>query len=288
MSPVIFTRNLSRGLPKLTLTPAVSYENAGLQKQLIFNENKDKSFVYRWTNKKNGKQYLGSTSNGKRRLLTYYDDNSLKLSKMPIYSAILKYGRENFLFEIIEYCKPEDVIQREQYYLDRFDFDYNILEKANSLLGYKHTEETLAKMKGRKNALGYKHSPEILDKLREYQLNKKHSIENIQKMRDRWSERKLNTEKKLSNEQNNLLDLNLTNSNEERKKIKGKSVVVTNIETKISTEYISISEAALALDITRTTLRSYIKNNTIFSKLEQDPLGNGVIKKNFLITVKDE
>ena len=62
----------------------------------------------------------------------------------------------------------------EQFYLDNYDFEYNILEKAGSVLGFKHTIETLSKMKGRKNVLGYKHSPEALNKLRENQLNKIH------------------------------------------------------------------------------------------------------------------
>lgn len=77
---------------------------------------------------------------------------------MPIYKAILKYGHSNFIFEIIEFSKAEDVVQREQHYLDLFDFDYNVLEKANSLLGFKHSADTLEKMKGRQNALGFTHS----------------------------------------------------------------------------------------------------------------------------------
>ncbi|QCB16382.1 hypothetical protein (mitochondrion) [Armillaria borealis] len=175
-------------------------------------------------------------------------------------------------------------MQREQYYLDLFDFDYNILEKANSSLGYKHTSETISKMKGRKNLLGYKHTEETLAKLRENQTNKNHSVENKDKMRTVWAERKLNSSLNLndSTQENNLLT-----PNKERKKIKGKIVVVNNIETNVSTEYISISEAALALNVTRTTLRSYIKNKTVFNILKQDPSGNGTIKDKFLITVKE-
>ena len=56
---------------------------------------------------------------------------------MPIYKAILKYGHSNFIFEIIEFSQPKDVVQREQHYLDLFDFDYNVLEKADSLFGPK-------------------------------------------------------------------------------------------------------------------------------------------------------
>jgi hypothetical protein len=103
-------------------------------------------------------------------------------------------------------------------------------------------------------------------------------------MRTVWAERKLNSSLNLndSTQENNLLT-----PNKERKKIKGKIVVVTNIETNVSTEYISISEAALALNVTRTTLRSYIKNKTVFNILKQDPSGNGTIKDKFLITVKE-
>jgi len=103
---------------------------------------------------------------------------------MPIYKAkaILKHGHSNFIFDIIEYCEAIDTIKREQYYLDHFDFYYNVLAKADSLFGYRHTSKTLAEMKGRKNALGYKHTIETLSKLRKYQQNKKHSIEALIKM----------------------------------------------------------------------------------------------------------
>lgn len=139
-------------------------------------------------------------------------------------------------------------------------------------------------MKGRKNLLGYKHTEETLAKLRENQTNKNHSVENKEKMRTVWAERKLNSSLNLndSTQENNLLT-----PNKGRKKIKGKIVVVTNIETNVSTEYISISEAALALNVTRTTLRSYIKNKTVFNILKQDPSGNGTIKDKILITVKE-
>ncbi len=282
---MILARNLSRGLPKLTNSPLLTYSNAEELKSLIFKENINKSFVYRWTNKINGKTYLGSTSNAKSRLSTYYDNFTLKTINMPIYKAILKYGHSNFIFDIIEYCDKAETVQREQYYLDHFDFDYNVLEKANSSLGYKHTEGTIEKMKGRQNLLGYKHTEETIVKLKELQTNKKHSVEDLEKMREIWAERKFNS-----------LDTNRFRSAEEqtttietnRKKIKGKIVVVTNIETNVSTEYISISEAASALNITRTTLRTYIKNKTVLNILKQNPSENSIMKEQFIITVKEK
>ena len=76
--------------------------------------------------------------------------------------------------------------------------------------------------------------------------------------------------------------------NKKRKKNKGKIVLVTNIDNNVSSEYISLSEAALSLNTTRTTLRKYIKNKTVFKILKRDPSGNGVISEQFLITVKEE
>lgn len=190
----IFTRSLYRGLPKLTITPAVSYKNAKINKSLIFKDNKDKAFVYRWINKLNGKEYLGSTSSAKRRLNTYYDLKTLGEVNMPIYNAILKHGHENFIFEIIEYCLSEDTIKREQYYLDNFDFEYNVLANAKSLAGYKHTAETLAKLKGRQNLLGFKHLAETLEMLREINTGKIHTEEAKEVMRDSWAKRKLKSD----------------------------------------------------------------------------------------------
>ncbi len=37
---------------------------------------------------------------------------------MYIYKAILKHGHSNFSLEILEYCEPSKVLEREQYYID--------------------------------------------------------------------------------------------------------------------------------------------------------------------------
>lgn len=60
--------------------------------------------------------------------------------------------------EILEYCESKDVIKREQYYLDKFKPEYNILKIAGSRLGSQHTEATKDKMKGIRGA--YNISPE--------------------------------------------------------------------------------------------------------------------------------
>ena len=73
-----------------------------------------------------------------------------KIKNSLIHKALLKYGYSNFKLEILEYCDTVNCIEREQFYraaLDLLKPEYNILLKAGSTLGYKHTDASKAKMK---------------------------------------------------------------------------------------------------------------------------------------------
>ena len=59
-----------------------------------------------------------------------------------IYRSLIKNGYSNFKLEILEYCEVDILLEREQYYLDRFNPEYNILKIAGSLRGFKHSEAT--------------------------------------------------------------------------------------------------------------------------------------------------
>jgi NUMOD1 domain len=80
------------------------------------------------------------------------------ISTSIIARALLKYGYSNFQLEILEYCEPSNCIEREQYYIDLFKPEYNILKKASSPLGYKHSEVAIRKISasliGNKRSLG--------------------------------------------------------------------------------------------------------------------------------------
>lgn len=95
----------------------------------------------------NGKTYIGSSTNLSVRFYTYYSLRSLAKSNRPMERALLKYGFSNFSLEILEYCNLKDLLGREQYYLDVLKPEYNIVKTAGSTLGYKHTEESLKKMR---------------------------------------------------------------------------------------------------------------------------------------------
>ena len=92
-----------------------------------------------WKNSINGKQYIGSAVDLSNRLKFYYSfsamENYLKNYKSYIYNAILKHGHSNFSLTILEYCDKEKCIQREDLYLSSEKPEYNILQKAGSVLG---------------------------------------------------------------------------------------------------------------------------------------------------------
>ena len=161
--PRVYIMN-RKGLHTFPVVPAMIYTNADLQKESIIKDNKGKAGIYRWTNKKNGKTYLGSAVNLTKRFYTYYNLKLITNSNMTICKALLKYGYSNFQLEILEYCEPENVLAREQQYLNHIKSEYNILRIAGSWFGHKHTEESLAKMseakKGNKHRLGKTHSEE--------------------------------------------------------------------------------------------------------------------------------
>lgn len=135
---------------KVKLIPTAIYHDAFLDKAKIISDNKNKSGIYRWVNKVNGKSYIGSSVNLIVRFRCYYSFNfisaALAKGKSLIYSAILKHGYSNFQVEILEYCTAENAISREQYYIDLLKPEYNMQAIAGSRLGSKHSAESLLKI----------------------------------------------------------------------------------------------------------------------------------------------
>ena len=119
--------------------------------------------------------------------------------------------------EILEYCDSADTLKREQYYLDILKPEYNIAKIAGSTLGYKHTTESLEKM-------------------RNFVLS------------DEVRERKAKS------------TANATAS----RRI---SIIVENIETNETSEYISLTEASKALGVTKGALSQALINSSLIKKI---------------------
>lgn len=229
----------------LSVLPVVVYPNSDLNKEKIMNENRNKSGVYRWTNIITGNTYVGSSVNLAKRFNSYFNFNYLSKNKMIISKAILKHGYSNFKLEILEYCSIRNVIEREQYYLDLLKPEYNNLKTAGSSLGYKHTEETLIKLKAR--AL----TPEQLALAKENLMKGRNSEEQRMAARKR------------------MLALNYT---------KGFKVEVTDNRTNTCTTYPSLRKAAEALS---TDLKA-IKYN---QKVQKERGKVILFKKHYIIKI---
>jgi len=138
----------------ISIMPVVSYVNIEENKFIIYEENRNKSGIYRWNNLVTGGSYVGSALNLTKRLSSYFSPRFLKKeilkSKSIISNSLLKYGYNKFSVDIMEYCEPSVLIKREQYYLDMLKPEYNILKIAGSRLGNKHSLETLLKYKKRR------------------------------------------------------------------------------------------------------------------------------------------
>lgn len=141
--------------------------DADKDKLNILNYVKGKSGIYMWTNKLNGKKYVGSSVALTRRLLEYYNVNRILNEKsMPINVALLKYGYTNFSLTILEICDKDSLMSREKHFFEVYSPEYNILKTPGSPdrgSGWTHSEATLENM--RIAASKTFKSPEFLTKL---------------------------------------------------------------------------------------------------------------------------
>lgn len=133
--------------------------------------------VYKITNKIDGKFYIGSSNNIKQRWSLHLSRlNRNKHGNNHFQNAWNKYGKENFIFEIIEECSIDDLNIREQYWIETLyccdkTIGYNHIGSVNNIRVF--DEETKLKMsinhanlKGINHPLfGKHHSIESRDKI---------------------------------------------------------------------------------------------------------------------------
>lgn len=133
--------------------------NAYTDKKLLLKSFKNKSGIYCWINEITQEKYIGSSINLSIRFKDYYKHKKLKVATLKntskIYSSILKYGYENFNVEILEFCNKEQLINREQYYLDLINPEYNILKIAGSRFGHSLSNELIKEFHSINSAARY-------------------------------------------------------------------------------------------------------------------------------------
>lgn len=157
--------NVNFYLPSFAADSPKAYLNVLLQRSEMVKDLKGKSGIYCWINKVNGKYYIGSGAFLNNRINDYFQESYYRdKANLIIVKAILKYGLGSFALIILEFStnrqtKTNELLSREQYYLDKLNPEYNTLSKAGSSQGYKHTPESINKII--KAALGRKHSEEV-------------------------------------------------------------------------------------------------------------------------------
>ena len=167
-----------------------------------------KTGIYLITNTNNGKKYVGSAINLSKRWNNHRNDLRQGVHhNRHLQNAWNKYSESSFSFSILEFTSNDDLITREQYYIDLLDatnpnFGYNINPIAGSSLGVLQSEETKEKIRAAR--IGKKHRPESIEKIRQASLgskngffNKIHSIETKTKISNKKKGTKVSEKTKL-------------------------------------------------------------------------------------------
>ena len=128
--------------------------------------------IYCYTNKVNGKTYIGQTTNEGVRKTQHLRRAVNSNSQYTFHKAIRKYGWDNFEYNVLEVT--DDLDEREIYWIKQFDSynrGYNMtLGGKSPMRGRKHSNEWKESMsernKGNNNPFfGKKQSDEARDKM---------------------------------------------------------------------------------------------------------------------------
>jgi group I intron endonuclease len=238
----------------------------------IKNENRNKAAIYCIFNSITGEKYIGSACTN--RINTRFRNHCIHCTgSKKLRDAINRYGLENFNFLILEYYSGlvlKENLNKSHLILlalankwfNIYSPEYNILKNATSSFGYKHSIETINKMKE-----NYGHIENNMSQL---------SLFN-----DSWSEERktrislLNKNRKYSEEEKDILskaafERYLIQPNL-RKKLAEKAskpvILYLKDNSTIHSKYSSIRNMAKAFSCCHKTINKALKNNSIFKDI---------------------
>ena len=156
-------------------------------------------YIYKITNKTNGKCYIGQTIDLPSHRWHKY--KRLKCKKQPkIYNALKKYGPDNFIYEIFDTAQDQMKLD----YLEDFHIkNLNTIEggyncrPGGGAYG-KMSDETKRKLSQiNTGRIGFSHTAETKRMISEYHKGRTHSTEHIQKMKAKLTGMKRTEEYKI-------------------------------------------------------------------------------------------
>ncbi len=149
-----------------------------------------KTGVYQIRNLIDGKIYIGSAASS---FAQRWSGHLSRLRKgrhrnKHLQRAWIKYGEDNFVFEVLECCTPEQATCFEQVWIDvsgacNQRFGYNLNPTAGNMLGHKHTEEAKAKISSA--GIGRRHTEDAKAKIAAASKGRKQTEETLKKYKER-------------------------------------------------------------------------------------------------------
>lgn len=267
--PLLPSSKLQAILSKNKMSPVRRWENLHLPetKQKVQRRVKNISGIYAIINLVTGDIYIGSAVTG-RMGNRFHKHLFGGTGSIITYAAVLKYGLSNFAFIILESTESpineesnKKLLMREDHYLFTLRPIYNISPKAGNTLGVKHSNETKAKIKinyssERREAIGALNRGKIL------------SLETVEKIRQSALNRPA-----MSDETRDKIS----------KKI-GKLYLISRVDNTTFLSLDGVMVPFLELHTVKTVSKFLdCSEKTVLRALS----GNGIIKKLWLIKVKD-
>lgn len=154
--------------------------------------------------------------------------------------------------EILEYCPQTELLEREQFYLDLLIPEYNVLKHAYSLLGFKHSEDTIEKL--RDKIISPEHK-EILSSIHKGKVVSEDTKKKLALATASYSKNNPLTPEALDNIRNKTLAR------------EGVSVSVLNTKTDEVKEFTNQTEAGEFLGVTRQAIYNAIKRNSLIKEI---------------------
>ena len=101
--------------------------------------------IYKITNNLTGDFYIGSSINIEKRIKIHKEHLNRKVHPNKyLLNVVTKYGISNFLFEILEECIEENLLEKEAFYIESLKPKYNLMPASCGRIV--HSEETKKKI----------------------------------------------------------------------------------------------------------------------------------------------
>lgn len=255
------------------------YNEVLKDKVSLLKDLKGKSGIYMWINKTNNKIYIGSSIDLKSRISGYLKNSVLIRDKsMPICAALMKYGYSGFTLEILEFCDKDDVIDRENYYFNLYNPDYNIVKVAGKPPVVVFTPDIKKKIS---DSLKEYYSDPI-NREKNFYKRESHKLIAIDTINDTVTEfysiksaaRLLNIDRRIItkalkseidliiNERYYFKPVGLMKDIAIKVQVHSKALDILDLGTNIKTRYESIASAAEAINVYPQSINMYLKNKS--------------------------